>query len=115
MPLSLEAATAFLRTLVRTIDRKADIVVTAAPEAQAVTLSVELRKCKTSLTISVSELEGAMEEAIQRASMRTTIKRAIDRVTFKALPMASTKMVRGPMVDGGFFRSNSPGFRSGRR
>jgi hypothetical protein len=117
MPLSLQAATEFLRTVVRGIDRKADLTVTAQAEAQhGVVLAVELRKSKTSLNIGVSEIEGAMEDAIQRSALRTKIKGAIDRATFKALPMASTKMVRGAVVDGGFFRNNSSGFqRSGRR
>jgi len=116
MPLSLQAATEFLRTLVRGIDRKADPTVTAQQEAQnGVVLAVELRKCKTSLNISVAEIEGAMEDAIQRAQLRTRIKAAIDRSTFKSLPFASTKMVRGAIVDGGFFRSNSGFQRGGRR
>ncbi|MDX2165869.1 MAG: hypothetical protein SF182_02355 [Deltaproteobacteria bacterium] len=118
MPLSLQAATEFLRTLVRGIDRKADLTVTAQPDSQAgVVLAVELRKCRTTVNISASDIEGAMEDAILRAQLRTKVKGAIDRMTFKAIPFASTKMVRGAVVDGGFFRANSPGGgqRGGRR
>jgi hypothetical protein len=118
MPLSLQAATEFLRTLVRGIDRKADITVTAQSDAQAgVVLAVELRKSRTSINIGAADIEAAMEDAIQRAQLRTKVKGAIDRATFKAIPFASTKMVRGAIVDGGFFRSNSPGGgqRGGRR
>lgn len=116
MPLSLQAATEFLRTLVRSIDRKADLTVTTQPEApHGIVLAVELRKTRTTVTITPADLEAAMDDAMPRAQLRTRIKGAIDRMTFKPLPLASTKMVRGAVVDGGFFRSNTGGPRGGGR
>jgi hypothetical protein len=117
MSVSLQAATEFLRTLVRGIDRKATLTVTVQPEGgTGVVLEVELRKCRTTVNVSAADIEGAMDGAMARAQLRTKVKAAIDRATFTVVPHASTKMVRGAVVDGGFFRNNSPsGQRGGRR
>jgi hypothetical protein len=39
-----------------------------------------------------------------RSQLRTTLKRALDKVTFQPMPVASTKMLRGKAIEGGFFR-----------
>ena len=115
MALTLDEARNVLWTLVRTIDRKADLIVTAQTGGEAgVTAVVTLRKHKATLVIPAKEIEAAQESTINRSNLRTTIKRAIDRASFIPPPMASTKVNRGPEIDGGFFRNNS-GPRSPRR
>lgn len=116
MAVTLEDARALLTTLVRSIDRKADVVVVAHPEAgDRVQATVTLRKHKATLAIAARDIEAAQESSAQRAQLRTTVKRAIDRATFVAPPLASTKSNRGPEIDGGFFRGGQSGFRGGRR
>lgn len=116
MPLSLQAATEFLRTLVRGIDRKADLTVTAPEGEPRVVLAIELRNNRATVNVSLADIEAAMDDAISRSQLRTKVKGAIDRATFKSVPYVSTKMVRGAVVEGGFYRSNSPGGpRGGRR
>lgn len=116
MALTLDEARNVLWTLVRTIDRKADLTVTAhtGGEEPGVNAIVTLRKSKATLVISARDIEAAKESTISRSQLRTTIKRAIDRATFAPPPMASTKVNRGPEIDGGFFR-NQGGPRSPRR
>ncbi|MEO8603976.1 MAG: hypothetical protein ABI629_15480 [bacterium] len=79
--------------------------------------NISLRKNKSTVVIPIQELEGAKDDSIQRSTLRTTIKRAMDKAAFTVIPYASTKLTRGPMVDGGFFRSQQGGggFRGGRR
>jgi hypothetical protein len=109
MALTLDEAKNVLWALVRTIDRKADLTVTPQAGGEpAVTATVTLRKHKASLVIAARDIEAARESAMHRSQLRTTIKRAIDRATFVPPPMASTKVSRGPEVDGGFFRSSGP-------
>jgi hypothetical protein len=109
MALTLDEAKNVLWALVRTIDRKADLTVTPQTGGEpAVTATVTLRKHKASLVIAARDIEAARESAMHRSQLRTTIKRAIDRATFVPPPMASTKVSRGPDVDGGFFRSSGP-------
>lgn len=116
MALTLDEARTVLWTLVRSIDRKADLVVTAQTggDEPGVNATVTLRKSKASLVIAARDIEAAQESTISRSTLRTTIKRAIDRATFAPPPMASTKVNRGPEIDGGFFRSQG-GPRSPRR
>lgn len=116
MAVTLEDARALLTTLVRSIDRKADVVVVPSPGAgDGVQATVTLRKHKAILTIPARDIEAALQTSAQRAQLRTTVKRAIDRATFVAPPMASTKTQRGPEIDGGFFRGGQFGSRGGRR
>lgn len=116
MPLSLQAATEFLRTLVRGIDRKAALTVTAQPEGDPrVVLAVELRNNRAVVNVSLADIEAAMDDAIARSQLRTKVKGAIDRATFKSVPYASTKMVRGAVVDGGFYGNSSAGRQRGGR
>lgn len=115
MALTLDEARNLLWSLVRTIDRKADLTVTAHPgDDPAVNATITLRKSKASLVIAAREIEAAQDSTISRSNLRTTLKRAIDRATFAAPPMASTKVNRGPEIDGGFFRGQG-GPRSPRR
>jgi hypothetical protein len=115
MALTLDEARNLLWSLVRSIDRKADLTVTAHPgDDAAVNAVITLRKSKASLVIAARDIEAARESTISRSNLRTTLKRAIDRATFAAPPMASTKVHRGPEIDGGFFR-NASGPRSPRR
>jgi hypothetical protein len=117
MSLALEEVRAMLQAMVRTIDRKAELNTVTPHEGDrpGIDMTVTLRKHKIALMISQSDLEGAKQDSMRRSSLRTTIKRAIDRQTFAAPEIASTKMVRGQAVDGGFFRTQSGGFRGGRR
>lgn len=114
MALTLDEAKNVLWALVRTIDRKADLNVTPQTGGEpAVTATITLRKHKATLLISARDIEAAQESAMHRSQLRTTIKRAVDRATFVPPPIASTKVNRGPDVDGGFFRASGP--RSPRR
>ena len=116
MPLVLEDVRLMLRTLIRSIDRKADFTATLSHGDQpGVEVAIQLRKFKTSIVIPIRDLEGAAENSIQRSQLRQTIKRAIDRMTFATIPIASTKVTRGPSVDGGYFRAQQGGYRGGRR
>ncbi|MGD9763690.1 MAG: hypothetical protein AB7V27_08255 [Candidatus Binatia bacterium] len=115
MPLSVSEAKALLWSLVRGIDRKADLsVTTASGDTPGVCALISLRDRKTTLMIPTRDLESALQTSMQRTQLRTTLKRAIDRMKFTALPVASTKIARGPAIEGGFFRAQ-PGGRGGRR
>ena len=115
MAVTLDEARNVLWTLVRSIDRKADLTVTAhTGEEAAVNAIVTLRKNKATLVIAARDIQAAQESTISRSQLRTTIKRAIDKATFIPAPVASTKVKRGPEIDGGFFR-NQGGPRSPRR
>lgn len=115
MPPALEAERALLRTIIRSIDKNADFNVTLQEgDRPAVEVSLLVRKQKVSVLIPVSSFEGAEENSMRRSELRTTIKRAIDRATFEPKSIASTKMVRGTVVEGGFFRPPQGG-RGGRR
>ena len=117
MPLALEEVRSMLQAMVRTIDRKAELNSVAPREGDrpGVDLLVTLRKHKIAVAISQTDLEAAKQDAMRRSQLRTTIKRAIDRGTFAAPEIASTKMIRGQVVDGGFFRTQSGGTRGGGR
>lgn len=110
MALTLDEAKTVLWALVRTIDRKADLTVTpqTGGSEPGVTATITLRKHKATLAITARDIEAAQESAMHRSQLRTTIKRAVDRATFVPPPIASTKVSRGPDVDGGFFRSSGP-------
>ena len=117
MSLPLAEARAQITAMVRTITRKADLDVSLQEgDRPAVVANISLRKNKSTVVIPISDLEGAREDSIQRSNVRTAIKRAMDRAAFTVIPYASTKLTRGPVVDGGFFRSQQfGGYRGGRR
>ena len=68
----------------------------------AVTLSLQKHQAK--MVIPQEQLEAAEQDTIRRAQLRTSLKRTIDRMTFKPNDVVSTKMVRASVTDGGFFR-----------
>jgi hypothetical protein len=116
MSLTLDDEKNMLRAVVRSIDRKAEFTVSAREGDQpGVVVTVVLRKHKATVTVPADQLEGALQDAMRRSQLRTTIKRAIDRASFEPAAIASTKMMRGKVVEGGFFRSQQGGGRGGRR
>jgi hypothetical protein len=115
MAVVLEEARTLLRTLIRSIDKKVEF--TAAlhtGDRPGVAVSLSLHKNHAKMIITQEQLEAAEEDTIRRAQLRTSLKRTIDRMTFKPNAVVSTKMVRASVTDGGFFRVQQ-GFRSGRR
>lgn len=116
MTLALDDARVMLRTLIRSIDKKVDFAASLS-EAESPGVSVALSRQTLHATIIVSQeqLDAAEGSSIYRSQLRTILKRAIDRMTFRQTDFASTKMVRGAVTEGGFFRSQTSGYRSGRR
>jgi hypothetical protein len=116
MTLNFDEAKKLIRTLVRSIDKKADFTATLQEgDRPGVAVTISLRKDKATIVIPAADLESAVQDAIHRSQLRTTLKQAIHRMTFRPAQIASTKMVRGTVVDGGFFRSPQGGSRGGRR
>jgi hypothetical protein len=116
MTVVLEDARTLLRTLVRSIDKGIDYTVALHEgDRPGVTLNVSFRKASATILIPAEQLENAQQDSMQRAQLRTSIKRTVDRMTFKPNEVASTKMVRGAVVDGGFFRTQSGPRGGGRR
>jgi hypothetical protein len=66
------------------------------------------------MVIPAEQLEGIENDSIRRAQLRTSLKRTIDRMTFKPNQVVSTKMIRATVTEGGFFRVQQ-GNRGGRR
>jgi hypothetical protein len=115
MPFVLEDVKELLRGLIRSIDRKADFSVSLLEgDRPGASVTMSLRKHSTTVVVPVEHLEAAAQFSIRRAQLRTTLKRAIDRMMFAPDEIASTKMLRGAVVDGGFFRPMQ-GNRGGRR
>jgi hypothetical protein len=113
--LSLETATAILGRMVRGIDKKVEYrVAVAEGQEAAVTVHLSLRRQATTLTIPAGDIEDASRDLMQRHQLRTTIKRALDRMTFKPIPVLSTKTNNSKTEGGGFFRPSHGGGR-GRR
>jgi len=115
MPLILEDARTLLRTLIRSIDRKAEFTVSVQEgDPPGVVVALALRKNRTTVFIPADQMEAAAQDSMRRSQLRITLKRAIDRMMFTSTPIASTKLVRGAVVEGGFFRAQQGG-RGGRR
>ena len=115
MAVVLEDARNLLRTLIRSIDKKVDFsVVLHSGDRPGVAVTMTLHKNSATVVIPEEQLEGLAEDTIRRAQLRTSLKRTIDRMTFKPNDVVSTKMLRGAVVDGGFFRVQQ-GSRGGRR
>jgi hypothetical protein len=114
MPLTLEEQRSLLRTVIRSIDRKADFSASLQEGDQpGLIVSVSLRKYKANVFLSTEQIEGATQDSMRRSQLRTTIKRALDRAMFEPATIASTKMMRGKVIEGGYFRSDQG--RGGRR
>jgi hypothetical protein len=115
MAITLEGARNQLRTLIRSIDKKVDFSAALhAGDRPGVALTLSLQKHQAKMVVSHETLEAAEQDPIRRAQLRTSLKRAIDRMTFKPNDVVSTKMVRAAVTDGGFFRIQQ-GNRGGRR
>lgn len=112
----MEDVRTLLRTLIRSIDKKVEFSATPHNgDTPGVAVTLSLQKHHASLVIPEDQLEGIADDSIRRAQLRTSLKRTIDRMTFKQTDIASTKMLRGVISDGGFFRVQQSGYRSGRR
>jgi len=116
MTIVLENARNILRTLIRSIDKKVDFSATLhSGDRPGVALTLTLQHKHATLIVPEDQLEGIETDSIRRAQLRTLLKRTLDRMTFKQTDIASTKMLRGAVSDGGFFRVQQSGYRSGRR
>ena len=115
MSVVLEDARNLLRTLLRSIDKKIDFSATLhSGDRPGVAVTVSHHKQHATIVIPEDQLEGIENDSIRRAQLRTSLKRTIDRMTFKPNHVVSTKMVRSAVTDGGFFRVQQ-GNRGGRR
>jgi hypothetical protein len=115
MSVVLEDARNLLRTLIRSIDKKVEFSASLhSGDRPGVAVTVSLQKTHATIVIPQDQLEGIEGDSIRRAQLRTSLKRTIDRMTFKPNHVVSTKMVRAAVTDGGFFRVQQ-GNRGGRR
>ncbi len=115
MTVALEDARKLLRTVIRSIDKKVEFSAALhSGDRPGVALTLSLQKHQATMVIPEEQLEGIENDSIRRAQLRTSLKRTIDRMTFKPNHVVSTKMLRGSVTEGGFFRVQQ-GFRSGRR
>lgn len=116
MTLTLETVHSVLNELIRSIDKNVEYTVAEGKgERSEVMLNLTLRRLATTVTIPTDNLEAARSDLMRKNQLRTTIKRALDRMTFRTLPVASTKMVRAKTEGGTFFRHTPSGGRRGRR
>jgi len=115
MTVGIEDTRSLLRTVIRTIDKKVEFVATPHAGSPGIALTLSRQKDQATIVIPEDQLEGVEHDSIRRARLRTLLKRTIDRMTFKQTDIASTKMLRGSVTDGGFFRVQQSGYRSGRR
>jgi len=110
MTLALQDANTILHSVIRTIDKRVEYTATPADgDRAAVVVALSLRNRSTTVTIPVDALEAARENSMRRHQLRTTLKHALDRMLFVALPMMSTKMLRPMTQSDGFFRPPSGG------
>ena len=114
MPMPLDDARAMMRTLIRSIDKKVDFAVTSS-DSPGVSVALSRDTRHATILISQQQLDAVESNSLYLPHLRSTLKRAIDRMMFRPTEYASTKTVRGPSADGGFFRSPSGGPRGGRR
>ena len=106
----LEEAEEIVRPLIRSIDKRAEYTTKLTDgERPAVSVAVSLRKRSTTVTIPVEELKAAAQSSMRRNQVRTTLKRAMDRMMFEKLHVASTKMERPATTGEGFFRPPTGG------
>ena len=115
MAVVLEDARNLLRTLIRSIDKKVDFsVVLHSGDRPGIAVTMSLQKHTATVVIPEEQLDGIADDTIRRAQLRTSLKRTLDRMTFKPNDVVSTKMLRGTTIEGGFFRIQQ-GSRGGRR
>lgn len=116
MTIVLDDARVLLRTVIRSIDRKVDFTATLHEgDRPGVSVTLSLQKDRATIVIPQEQIEAATENTMRRSELRTLIKRAIDRMSFKTHEFADTKMVRRVLTDDGFFRPRQSGQRGGRR
>jgi len=117
MILALDKATEIVRSIVRTIDKRAefDAKNVAEGDRPALNGTLSMRRQSTPVSISIEALTAATENATRRHELRTTLKRALDRMTFVSTPATSTKMTRPSTSADGFFRPPNASKRGGRR
>ncbi len=106
MKIALEDANKALTPIIRSIDKRIEFV-TALKEGDkaGIALTISRGDRNRKLEIPVEALAAAEEDAIKRQELRNRIKRVFDRMQFRRLPIASTKMLRGSTSADGFFRS----------
>lgn len=116
MTLALEQANDIVRSIIRTIDKRAEFRVQNVAEGDrpAVTGTLSMRKHSTTVTIPIEALEAASESATRRHELRNTLKRALDRMMFTPTLATSTKMTRASTSPDGFFRPPGGGSRGKR-
>lgn len=117
MALALQQADEIVRTIVRTIDKRAEFRAQQVVEGDRPTLTgtLSMRKRTTTVTIPIEALKAAGEDLARRHALRTTLKRALDRMTFVPTQTTSTKMTRPSTSTDGFFRPPSGFKRGGKR
>ena len=112
MEITLDNANALIRTLLRTIDKKIEYnVADATGDASRVSVSLALRKCKGTVSLRVADLAAAERDLMRRNQVRALLKRAVDRMMFRPMPVASTAMLRPDSQADGFFRASFSGRR----
>ena len=105
MAVVLQNAKDLLRTLIRSIDKKVEYTLTVAEgERSGISVGLALGKRSTNVTIAADDLEAAVQSSMRRSQIRTTLKQAVDRMTFQSTPVASTRMLRAKTQTDGFFR-----------
>ena len=101
-----------IRTLVRSIDKRAEYsLAPAADDATRIMVSISLRKRTSTVGLKLDDLAAAGQNLMRKNQVRTTLKRAIDRMMFETTPIASTAMLRPDSQADGFFRPPSSGRR----
>jgi hypothetical protein len=117
MTLALDKANEIVRSIVRTIDKRAEFDAKSVAEGDrpALTGILSMRRHSTTVTIPLEALTAATENATRRHELRTTLKRHLDRMTFVSTPATSTKMTRPSTSADGFFRPPNTGKRGGKR
>jgi len=105
-------AEALIRTLVRSIDKRAEYSLAPADDDTArIIVSLSLRKKSSTVGLKLDDLAAAAQNLMRKNQVRTTLKRAIDRMMFVTTPIASTAMLRPDSQADGFFRTPFSGNR----
>jgi len=107
-----DSTEALVRTLVRSINKKVHHHLTApADDESRIIVSVSLRDRTSTVNLKLDDLAAAEQNLMRRNRVRAAIKRGIDKMTFRAIPIASTAMLRPDTQSAGFFRPPSFGRR----
>jgi hypothetical protein len=110
MTLDLGTANEVLRSVIRSIDKRAEYTTTVIEgDRPGVAVTLSMRKRSTTVTIPAETLAAAGQNSIRRNQLRTTLKQALDKMQFVVMPVASTKLLRAKTAPDGFFRPPSGG------